>query len=124
MATLITIKNLKLMLKDHIYLDIPKFTIPKGSFYCLVGESGGGGKSLLAKSILGIQDNEFKITGVVENFSRQSDLILQNASDNLQLYWSVGKQAHHLLKSRFKLSKKRKRKLNTEEFIRSRIFRC
>ena len=61
MESLLTINNLTLKINDKIFFEDFKLKVLKGSFTSILGVNGSG-KTLLAKSIVGI----YKIEGDIE----------------------------------------------------------
>ncbi|MGT2910582.1 ATP-binding cassette domain-containing protein [Streptococcus cameli] len=110
MESIISLRNVSVFNSDEVLLSIDKFTIPKNSFYCIVGESGGG-KSLLSKLVLGILPQRLSLSGEITNFAKQSELILQDPRDNLQLFWTVEEQGHHILRSQTKWKRQKRQEM-------------
>ncbi len=59
---ILEISDLSVSYKDSTAIDNVSFTLSQGEVLGIVGESGSG-KSTLLKSILGLLDDEGKITG-------------------------------------------------------------
>ncbi|EOH86139.1 hypothetical protein BH747_10180 [Enterococcus villorum] len=73
--------------------------IPKGEFFAVIGESGGG-KTLLTKAILNLLPRELTETGQIKRTKEPMELVVQQPLDSLQRNFSIHRQFHHFLKSR------------------------
>lgn len=84
MENILDVKNLSVLLdtreKQSLLVDNVSFSLRPGECLGILGESGSG-KSLTVKSILGLLDNSFKISG--EAFYKNKDL-LQESKENLR----------------------------------------
>ncbi|MBL1230607.1 ABC transporter ATP-binding protein [Enterococcus sp. BWB1-3] len=80
-------------------LDSISLKVPKGAYFCLIGESGGG-KTLLGKMILGILPPNLKVSGKINCDRKKMEIILQNPLGSLQSNSRIDSQFHHLLKSK------------------------
>lgn len=84
MENILDVKNLSVLLdtreKQSLLVDNVSFSLRPGECLGILGESGSG-KSLTVKSILGLLDSSFKISG--EAFYKNNDL-LQESKENLR----------------------------------------
>lgn len=84
MENILDVKNLSVLLdtreKQSLLVDNVSFSLRPGECLGILGESGSG-KSLTVKSILGLLDSSFKISG--EAFYKNKDL-LQESKENLR----------------------------------------
>lgn len=84
MENILDVKNLSVLLdtreKQSLLVDNVSFSLRPGECLGILGESGSG-KSLTVKSILGLLDSNFKISG--EAFYKNKDL-LQESKENLR----------------------------------------
>lgn len=84
MENILDVKNLSVLLdtreKQSLLVDNVSFSLRPGECIGILGESGSG-KSLTVKSILGLLDSSFKISG--EAFYKNKDL-LQESKENLR----------------------------------------
>ena len=84
MENILDVKNLSVLLdtreKQSLLVDNVSFSLRPGECLGILGESGSG-KSLTVKSILGLLDSSFKISG--EAFYKNKDL-LQESNENLR----------------------------------------
>ena len=84
MENILDVKNLSVLLDTHekqsLLVDNVSFSLRPGECLGILGESGSG-KSLTVKSILGLLDSSFKISG--EAFYKNKDL-LQESKENLR----------------------------------------
>lgn len=84
MENILDVKNLSVLLdtreKQSLLVDNVSFSLRPGECLGILGESGSG-KSLMVKSILGLLDSSFKISG--EAFYKNKDL-LQESKENLR----------------------------------------
>lgn len=72
--------------------------IPKGEFFAVIGESGGG-KTLLSKAIIDLLPKELTERGKINRSKEPADLIVQQPLDSLQPNLSIRRQFHQFLKS-------------------------
>ena len=77
---LLDVKNLDISYGSKLTVSGVNIQLDKGEILSIVGESGSG-KSLTVKSILGLLDSSFKISG--EAFYKNNDL-LQESKENLR----------------------------------------
>lgn len=73
--------------------------IPKGAFFTIIGESGGG-KTLLSRMILNLLPANFRVTGKIKANREKMDLVLQDPIGSMQRNIPIRTQLHQLLKSK------------------------
>ena len=73
--------------------------IPKGAFFTIIGESGGG-KTILSRMILNLLPANFRVTGKIKADREKIDLVLQDPIGSMQRNIPIRTQLHQLLKSK------------------------
>lgn len=99
--------------KKEILVNNVTLAIKKNSFFCLIGESGGG-KTLLSKMLLGLLPKGFTTEGDIYCDLEKTELVLQNPLGTMQNNIVISKQFHHLLKSRGIIKKNERDKMVIE----------
>lgn len=95
--TMLELKQVTLTLRDKKLLENVSFQVEPETFYCLIGESGGG-KTLIGKTLLGHLPADFTVEGEIVVNSQRVEVVLQNPVDSLAANIPVGTQLHHLLR--------------------------
>lgn len=113
---MIKLENCSVYAKERELLSGISLRIFKGSFFCLVGESGGG-KTLLSRMMLGLLPEGLEATGTVSVEPKTMEIILQNPIGSMQPNFSLASQFHHIMKSKG-IKNKKMRKKKMEELIR------
>lgn len=96
---MISLENYSVYCKDVTLIHPLTIEIPKGEFFVIIGESGGG-KTLLTRGISGLLPKGLSETGQIKKKTKYIDIVVQQPMDSLQKNISVQRQFHHLLKSR------------------------
>lgn len=107
---MIKIKDFSVYNHDKTLLKQISLEIPQNTFFCLVGESGGG-KTLLAKAITGLLPAELTTKGDILGCQNEMELILQDPIGSLQPNWRIEDQFRHLLRSKKIKDQKHQKKI-------------
>ncbi|MBO0445843.1 ABC transporter ATP-binding protein [Enterococcus ureilyticus] len=90
--------------------------IPKGAFFTIIGESGGG-KTLLSRMILNLLPANFRVTGKIKADREKMDLVLQDPIGSMQRNIPIRTQLHQLLKSKG-IENKEVRQVRIEQLLK------
>lgn len=108
---MIQLKNCSVLLGERELVSSVSMSVAEGTFWGLIGESGGG-KTLLTKAILGILPVNLTMHGEIQVDRRKLEVVMQNPRGSFQPTIRIGQQLEHLLKSRnWKVRSQRLRKL-------------
>ena len=79
--TVLRINNVSVYHNHEALLKQINLDIEKGSFHCLIGESGSG-KSLLTRTVLNMKEDDLTYRGEIHLGLTQTDAMFQDANRN------------------------------------------